>query len=234
MADERRYQDEEVQAIFAAAAEVPAQSGDREVAPSPGLTLSDLRAIGAEVGIPAERIDAAARALERPGARVVPRRRFLGTPVSVGRVVDLPRAPTDREWGILLSELRQTFRARGRTETHGELREWTNGNLHAFLEPTDSGYRLRLGSTKGDALGLMALGTGMLGFGLVLGASMLLLGQVHDGLIAPGVLTGMGGAAYGGGVARLSTWARKRERQMEHIAARAQALLAGPRLTGAD
>ena len=48
MTEERRYQDDEVKAIFAAAAEAP-EPMRRAVDAGRGLTLSDLREIGREV-----------------------------------------------------------------------------------------------------------------------------------------------------------------------------------------
>ena len=115
-----------------------------------GLTLAELQAIGHEVGLPPERIFEAASALDRR-REVPPSRTSLGVPISVGLTVDLPRAPTDREWDMLVAELRTTFRARGRVESTGGSRQWVNGNLHAYVEPTQSGYRLRMGTLKGNA-----------------------------------------------------------------------------------
>ncbi len=63
MPDERRYQEDEVAEIFEAAS-VPAIS--RTGAPSQeGLTLTELQAIGREVGIAPERIAEAAASLVR-------------------------------------------------------------------------------------------------------------------------------------------------------------------------
>jgi len=63
----------------------------------------------------------------------------LGMPTRVGHMVELPRAPTDREWEILVAELRHTFGAQGTLSTHGALREWRNGSRHAGSEPSRSG-----------------------------------------------------------------------------------------------
>src|SRR5688572_4838999 len=133
MMDERRYGDEEVATIFERAAN-PQASGGGAVTSTGGLTLRELQAIGAEVGLAPERIaDAAASVEVRRGAP--PRRTHLGMPVSVGRTIDLPRAPTDHEWEQLVVELRQTFGAHGKQVSQGNLRSWTNGNLHAYVEP---------------------------------------------------------------------------------------------------
>jgi hypothetical protein len=155
MTNERRYGEEEIAEIFEAAS-APRTAG-KGLTPQDGLSLAELTEIGGEVGIPAERISEAAAALElRRG--VAPARKNLGMPVSVGRAVGLPRAPTDREWALLVAEMREAFGAHGKDRSQGELRAWTNGNLHAYIEPTAAGYRLRMGTRKGDALGLNGLG----------------------------------------------------------------------------
>lgn len=93
-------------------------------------------------------------------------------PISVGRSVTLPRAPTDREWEQLVGELRETFHASGKDRSQGDLRQWTNGNLHAYVEPTEDEYRLRLGTRKGNAAALNLIGiTGIL-VGLIMLVSM--------------------------------------------------------------
>src|SRR5215207_7368086 len=166
MADERRYQDDEVAAIFEAAS-APALSRAGSPAESPsaeGLTLGELQAIGREVGIAPERIAEAASALVR-SQPPLPRRTELGMPMSAAHIVELPRALTDREWALVVADLRETFSARGKESSQGDTRLWSNGNLHAFVEPTRTGYRLRLGTVKGDAMALNRMG----GFGIAMG-----------------------------------------------------------------
>ena len=75
-------------------------------------------------------------------------------PIAVGRTLPLPRPLTDREWGMLVTDLRETFGATGRVGEDGNARYWRNGNLHAFVEPAEGGYRLRLGTVKGNAIAL--------------------------------------------------------------------------------
>src|SRR2546422_5655304 len=89
---ERRYNDKEIAAIFRAAAEEGPQSPQREVARDEGLTLSELQAIGSEVGIPSDAVAQAARAVDvRLGAAS---RTFLGLPIGVARTVNLNRRLT--------------------------------------------------------------------------------------------------------------------------------------------
>ncbi len=229
MTDERRYKDDEVGDIFARATDVdgagvPARSAGE------GLTLAELQEVGVEVGLSPDRVAAAASALDAR-IRSVPRRTSLGAPVSVGRVVELPRAATDREWQILIADLRETFRAQGHVTTHGDTRVWANGHLHAFLEPTESGHRLRLGTQKGGSKEWNVAGATGLAIGLLLlvtsGLDAATFGATFEILI-PGMMALGGGGMITGNFLRLRRWADKRERQMEHIADRARALLSAP------
>lgn len=230
--DERRYRDEEVERIFRAAAAAREDDHRRLPASAEGLTLAELQEIGREVGLPPERIAEAASALDAPAPR---RRTQMGLPVSVGRVVDLPRAPTDREWELLVAELRETFLARGRVRSDGGLRQWNNGHLHAYVEPAEDGYRLRLGTLKGDAAPLGRAGIVGILVGLVLLVLTLLTGEPAEELFRPLLFLLMGGVALGYNAVRLPAWAREREAQMEHVAARARALIGpGPASTERD
>jgi len=221
MSDERRYRDDEVAEIFEAASlpEVSrpgAQSAE-------GLTLTELQAIGREVGISPERIAEAASSLARTQPSI-PRRTELGMPLSAGHVIDLPRALTDREWALVVADLRETFGARGKESSQGETRQWTNSNLHAFVEPTRTGYRLRLGTVKGDGMALNRMGGFAIVMGLVTGYAPLLSGHslALPGMVALGGI-GVGAIAYN--ALRLPRWARLREQQMKEVAERTRALL---------
>ena len=224
--EQRRYEEAEVAEIFRAAASPRPSEGrsdGRALAPADGLSLAELQAIGGEVGIAPERIAEAAAALE-VGHGPATRRSYLGMPVSVGRTVELPRAPTDREWEMLVAELRETFGARGRDRSSGGLRAWNNGNLHAYVEPTESGYRLRLGTTKGNAVASNRFGMATLLAGLIL--SILRFAEVLDeDLVVLLVWPLMGALALAFNALRLPRWAREREEQMEHIATRARTLV---------
>lgn len=221
--DERRYEEEEIAEIFEAAASPRASEG-RALAPASGLSLAELQAIGGEVGIAPERIAEAAAALDVRGGGA-PRRTYLGMPVSVGRTVDLPRAPTDREWDMLVAELRETFGARGKDRSSGGLRAWTNGNLHAYVELTESGYHLRLGTTKGNAVSSSRFGMFTLVLGLIL-AVLLFTEVLDEDLSVFLILPLMGIVALVMNALRLPRWAREREEQMDHIAIRARTIIA--------
>jgi hypothetical protein len=222
VADERRYNDDEVAAIFEAASVTPVSRGDSGAAD--GLTLAELQAIGREVGIAPDRIAEAAVALQR-SQPPIPRRTELGMPLSAAHIVEIPRPLTDREWSLVVADLRETFGARGRESSYGETREWANGNLHAYVEPTRTGYRLRLGTVKGDALALNRMGAFGIAMSAVVGVASLLSGDPSSAVPGVVALGSMGAGAFVINALRLPRWARLREQQMKGIAERTRALV---------
>ncbi len=227
MTNERRYQDEEVKEILSLAAN-RAEVGRPVVSDEGGLTLSELQEVGLEVGMDPGRIAEAAFAVDTR-RELLPRRTSFGMPISVGRVIELPRAVTDREWELLVAELRETFGARGQVTSHGGVREWNNGNLHAFLEPTETGHRLRLRTHKGGAIALNRVGVAGLAMGLILLTMFLTTGPSPVRLeLVMMLLVGMGGGALATNIVSLPRWARDREGQMEYLAGRVEALLGEP------
>lgn len=255
MTPERRYTDDEVRAIFGAASAdssdaAPATDLERGGA---DLTLGELKQIAAEVGLDPERVSRAAAALDpdgdagvptlRPGRAVtdggvsadlavVPagtltpdRRTRLGSPVAISRVVDLPRAPTDAEWHLLVGEMRELFGARGTLTESGSMRDWSNGNLHASVEPTESGHRLRMATRKGSAAELEAAGlfTGV--FALLMAILLAATGEVEGALMIGAILGGTSAVFLGGNAVSLPRWARERQVQFERLGERAREML---------
>jgi hypothetical protein len=224
MTDERKYRDDEVKEIFDLA--VTSDELDRIAVPDEdGLTLEELQEVGLEVGVDPSRVAEAALVLDSR-RDVLTRRTSLGLPISVGRVIELPRSVTDHEWDILVSALRETFGSRGKVSSNGGIREWTHGTLHAFLEPTETGHRLRLQTRKIGASFSTRVGATGLAVGLSLITVLLTTGQspvfMELALISSILI---GGGALGPNVLRLPRWARKREGQMEDIASRVRALI---------
>ncbi len=213
MDDERRFDGDEIEAILDRAVSAREESAAARL-PHEGLTLAELKDVGREVGIPAERIEEAARALERPG-RVD---RTLGLPLSVGRTVALQRAPTEAEWDHLVADLRATFGATGKVHRDGGLRGWTNGNLHAWIEPHGSAYLLRMGTSKGTARQLGAVGAGMLGMSGILGTLTAVGADVP--LAGAGALLAMGVGTLVAALGGVPAWARTRLEQMDGVARR--------------
>src|SRR5881396_2560475 len=217
MAD-RRYNDKEIAAIFRAAAEQEPQSPQREVARDEGLTLAELQAIGGEVGISSDAVAQAARAVDvRLGAAS---RTLLGLPIGVARTVNLNRRLTDEEWERLVVQLREVFNARGRTRSEGSLRQWTNGNLQVLLEPTETGHRLRFGTTHGAARASIGGGVAVLGVAATVAVTSALGGTLGEAITGIALMAASGVGMIASGAFRLPRWARLRERQMEALAAR--------------
>lgn len=223
---ERRYGDEEVREIFSLATtggmRDPSLPGD-----SGGLTLNELQRIGAEAGIEPARVAHAAETLAAR-ERSAPVRRFLGLPIGLSRVVPLPRAPTDREWEQLISQFRTTFGTPGQTTTSGGLREWSQGDMHIAVEPTEHGEQLRLSARNEAGVALNGLGIVTGGMSLLMGATVAAAGKLDKALVVLAMFGGIALPAFGANLVRSPRWARERTRQMEAIAEHAVKLLSNP------
>ncbi len=217
---QRRFSEAEVSAIFERALQAPTSGDALGGTPFEGMTLAELQQIGLEAGIPAESIALAALSVDRVGSPVS--RSLLGIPLGVSRTVYLGRKMTDEEWEQFVVVLRDTFNARGTLRTDGSLRQWTNGNLQALLEPTASGHRIRLRTFKGGAPVLMMTGLGTVAFALssLIGAAM--SGTLGDrATIVAMTATALGGiGVFLSTAVRLPGWARLRARQMEEVSSR--------------
>src|SRR5687768_8561164 len=152
-----------------------------------------------------------------------PTRKLLGPPLGVAQTVEFDRRLTDKEWERIVADLRETFEAPGVVRQQGSLRQWTNGNLQALLEPTATGQRLRMRTVKGNAPGL--IGGGILVFSVATAAlaTAIATGVSHDPGLMTTILSGMTGGAgiFGTTALRLPGWARLRQEQMDQIAERA-------------
>jgi hypothetical protein len=222
----RRYEDDEVREIFSLAT----AGGTRDQVmrtESGGLTLEELQQIGQEAGIEPARVAQAAARLDAR-QRVAPVQRSFGLPIGVSRLVDLPRAPTDREWEQLISEFRTTFGATGKATSSGGLREWSNGNLHICVEPTEHGEQLRLSTRKDDAMVLNGMSLLFGGMAALTAAVNAASGKPGKALVLLGIFGGMALGTFAANLVRLPRWARERERQMEALAEHAVKLLDKP------
>lgn len=217
---DRRYSKEEVEQIFASAAE--AQELGRERSPATGLTLAEMKEIGLEAGIAPDAVARAAAHLTAPASSSTSSR-ILGLPIRVGESADLGRRLTDEEWERVVVALRETFNARGKLDATGSFRQWTNGNLQALLEPSENGHRLRLQTFNQRATTFMGIGAATLGVGVVAAASAAVGGVFNaDSLASVGGLYVIGSGLFALGAARLPSWARTRRQQMRDILARFQ------------
>ena len=223
----RRYGDDEVREIFSLA--TTGDTRDRSLpVESGGMTLDELQRIGQEAGIEPARVAQAAETLDARGRPALVRR-SLGLPIGVSRVVELPRAPTDREWEQLISEFRTTFGAQGQATTSGGLREWSQGDTHISVEPTEHGEQLRLSTRNEAAVALNGLGVVTGGMSVLMGAVVNVAGKGPEKALAVlGMFGGIALAAFVTNLVRSPRWARERERQMEAIAEHTVKLLSRP------
>lgn len=213
---DRRYSEEEVAAIFRAAAEQP-PAAEEEVPAAEGLTLVQLQAIGREVGLTPEAIAQAAQAVEMQPIRA---RTFLGLPLAVNHTVQLQRRLSEDEWDRLVVQLREVFGARGRIRTDGSLRQWSNGNLHVLLEPTATGHRLRFGTTHGGARAGIAAGLIMIGSAAVTALATAFTGTMGQATTGIAVMLIAGVVLIANRAIRLPAWARTRAQQMTALGSR--------------
>jgi len=213
---DRRYNDKEMAAIFRAATE-GSQRPQRDVPTEEGLTLTELQAIGREVGIAPAAVAQAAQALEvHQGAAS---QTIFGPPIGVARTVNLNRRLTDHEWEQLVVQLREVFNARGATRSDGSFRQWTNGNLQVLLEPTETGHRLRFRTVHGAARASIGAGLAALGVTATVAIATAVSGHLGDAMSGIVFLLAAGVAMILNGAIRLPSWARLRGRQMDALAA---------------
>ena len=222
---ERRYDDDEVEAIFARASEVEPET-PRRLESGEGRTLSELQAIGREAGLSPEAIAEAARSLDQP-AQPQPAR-FLGLPLGVSRTVTLNRRITDAEWERMVVQLRETFDARGVLRDEGAFRSWSNGNLQVMVEPDGEGQRVRFRTLHGQSRALMLMGLAFMAVSIVTTMAGMLFTGMNDALSGFGSLFFIGAASFGFGALRLPGWARRRREQMEELARRVTQLPPDP------
>ena len=151
MSSKRRYTEKEIAQIFEEATRAQNETDEKRGALQ-GLSLEELKQIGASTGIDPKHIARAAAGLYKQ-PHVFPVKKHLGIPIGVSRSIELPNTFSDQDWEQLVVDLRRTFKAKGKTKQEGALREWSNGNLQALVEPTPAGYQLRLETKKGNTDG---------------------------------------------------------------------------------
>ncbi|MBT8461842.1 MAG: hypothetical protein KJO44_04895 [Gemmatimonadetes bacterium] len=221
MSDSRHYDEQEIAEILRLATE--ADEAGPPPAAGTGLTLAQIQEVGGEVGIPASRIERAARSLE--SAETSPPARFLGAPRSVARIAPLDRPLSDDEWMRLVVILRETFEAKGTVEELGPLRTWYNGNLHVHVEPWEDGHRVRMTTFKGNVTELAILSLVCLAMAVFTALAIYSKKGLDAGLFISGMFGAAGLGLIGSARLGLPAWADRRAAQMEEIAERIPLLL---------
>ena len=118
-----RFSADEAHAIFARAARRQEAVRDADERARAGLTLAELQAVGAEVGIDPGHIEAAAAALA--AGEPAPVANVLGVPERIYAVRTLPAPLGDAAWVALVDALRESFGHAGTAEQLGGRRTWS-------------------------------------------------------------------------------------------------------------
>lgn len=222
MSRERRYNEQEIAAIFKLAA-AEHDSTQRPLSSDAGLTLAELKQIGKEVGIAPALIARAAATVDRT-ISAPPPTTFLGVPVSAARTVDLPGSFSGDDWGRLVTDLHETVQGPGRVQRSGSLRQWTSQTLHVLVGPTESGHRLRLRAQnyllEGGLMGGMLLFVMGLFFMLLVAAKGDFATDWAKTLFVS-MFSVVGLVSFGVSAYRLPRWRTDQEHQMEAVASRA-------------
>jgi hypothetical protein len=222
------FTEDEARQIFARAAERQHAVEAR----GEGLSLDELQAIGAEVGLDPAHVAAAVAELRATPSAALPL--VFGVDAAPRRARVLPGEMTDAAWGQLVSRLKRTFGSVGIVSEYGVVREWTSGptsNLHVVAEAVEGGTRLTIETRRENASapmwGLSGMGVAMLLMFLVLGVTQGKLGDpvvwALSGLVAFLTFGGAFGAYRG-----FKGWSETRSSQFEALLGEAEAILAAP------
>lgn len=228
MTDAPRFDETQVAEILTRATQEDSKPNLPARRPSEGVTLEELKEIGAEVGIAPERIEQAAAGLLFPEVAQVPDT-FWGLPERVLHIVEIPRPLDEGEWARLVSMARETFGALGELQGQGHLQSWHNGNLQMVMEPSPQGeYRIRMQTKKSDAKG-----NTISGFLSIVASILFVLFLTASGKGEPFLYVLMSAlGVFGAGVLvgqrfTLPRWAEERQRQMQGLGEQVKLLAAG-------
>jgi hypothetical protein len=237
MSTPRRFTDEEVALILERAAVASADTVQEHgestaLTAAPGMSLVELQAIAREAGIDPSAVARAAESVARGDMVPTAVQTATGAPIALARTVQFGRDIDDRTWARMVVLLQETFSARGRLRSEGALREWSNGNLRAVLEPTPQGHQLRISTRKGNAAALRVFGNVAMTVSFVAGATMLTANALQgapppDGLpwlavLMPGFM-GLGARLQD--VLTRRAWGRERSAQLDALPGQLRALL---------
>lgn len=195
---ERRYGDEEVALILRRAA---VDSPDHRTGEGiDGLTLAQLKEIGAEAGIDPARVERAARSVVADGRARPITGDVLGMPTTVQLERVVPVELDARRLPELLDVIRAEFARQGVVEEVLGGFEWrarsAMGGRYVSIRPEDGGTRIRVLGNYRDGMLVACLGVGPIAT-MGAGALAVALGAATPFLFVPAALAGGGLAAFG-------------------------------------
>jgi hypothetical protein len=222
----RRFNEQEIHALFERAAERQEQARRAEEASEAGLSLKELQHIGQSAGIAPEHVAEAAAELaaSEPTAEFAASESMLGIPAQVRHTRRLRGPVGDEAWERVVAELRQTFGQPGVAGKVGRVREWSTTSddqmpVRVTLTPENEGTRVVIeqrlesqheGLKTGLATGLV-MATFLAGF--------LLWGDFpsHYPVLIPGLVLAVIGAITGGAWFQLSRHARRQDERFAAV-----------------
>ncbi len=238
----RRYSESEVRSIVKHASEMQVQQPTEEGA----LSIGAVQQIAAQVGISPERVEQAARQLQRPEPSP-PRKNFLaGAPTSLRLERTVDGEVPDSEFAILVEDVRATLRDVGHVSTLGRSLTWSTAragqgaggrDIHIMVMPRDGRTRItideRMSNFAGGVFGGIVGGGGGGGGGALLGVVAGALQAPVAGVVAAALAVG---ASWGLARTIFARTVRTRHDQLTTLIDRLAAHVAstaGPRLGSA-
>lgn len=216
----RRFNEQEIHALFERAAERQEQARRAEAASESGLSLEELQRIGLSAGIAPEHVAEAAAEL----AASEPAASILGVPTQVRHTRRLQGPVSDEAWEQMVAELRQVFGQPGVAGKVGRVREWSTTTddqmpVRVTLKPEGEYGRFVIEQQMEGQHGELKTG---LATGLVMTmllAVYLLWGDfpAYYPVLIPGLVAAVTGAIAGGTWFRLSRHARRQDERFSAV-----------------
>lgn len=196
----RRYSDQELGLILRKAMELDVRS---PASSRGGLTIDDIRAIAAEVGLDPATI-AQATALV-PAVRESRLSRLLGGPESLTYEMQLEGELADEDRSAVIRSIRRVLNQHGETGTIGDIVEWKSvgrvNQVSVTIATRAGGTDVQILAERGPAL-MLSCFLPAVGWLALAGA----IGGAVEPTGAAAIATLFGGAAVGAGVTARAIW----------------------------
>jgi hypothetical protein len=221
---QRRYSDDEFARILRTATELTSRAEGASPS-SGGLTLTDMKAAAAQVGLDSALVERAARMLVAT-ANATPLERLTGGPVRHHRAVHFPKKLDEESAALLLSDVRVRAGQAGRRDVgHASVMgmTWHDGGdteaLRITARPEGDGTAVSLALDRRGTLGVVAMVSGIVMLLAVL-FSVFALYPEAPALGFGGLIVGVGGVL----AAARGYWASSTRRVRERLSVVADAI----------